>query len=92
MADYSHTLIIRGEITNYAAEELVFQKVSGEICILNVDRMDNTTVVKIEPNILTPQDLEGRLNTWMNSQLQYDHQLVWWNRNPEWFEDWVLNG
>lgn len=84
---HSHTLIIRGEMNTLAAEDLVFDKVSGEICILKVERQDNTTMVRIEPNTLSISTVEGRLNSWMNSQMQYDHQLVWWNRNPEWFDD-----
>jgi len=84
---HRHVLVIRGMINTYAAEDLVFQRVSGEISILKVEQADGNTFVKIEPNILDIPTLEGRLNTWMNSQMQYEHQLIWWNRNPEWFED-----
>lgn len=82
---HSHTLIIRGSMTRDAVEDLVWQRVSGEITILGVEPQDGNMLVRIDPNILQEAELEGRLNRWMNDQYYLDHQLVWWNRNPEWF-------
>jgi hypothetical protein len=77
----THHLILRGLHTRLESENIVFHQLPSAIFITKVEPNSNGTIVNIDSNAYPWGDLEGILNTWMNSSAYAS--LSWWTRAVE---------